>query len=325
MARPQKSDADWFKHDKDMRNDPKILALRRRFGLEGYAVWCMTLEKLADADGFSMSENPLEMELSAGDFDVDPARLKAIWDYCVELTLLQRDILAGENSSILYSRRLNERFRSLILNREADREGFRRRKYTEESRVEERREEQREDTLSGSSDPDPVDSLIDDQKLEKDPIPHSKIVDLLNASCGSHFNAKSDATRRLIRARWNEGYRFQDFERVIVAKCAQWKRDPKMVAFLRPQTLFGTKFEGYLNEAGLAVIPCDECGVRGGHKYTCSKSLTARSGQPAQPEKQPESSAEQAAAVTAQSEPPPMDSFPDDIPEPAKDAALDIF
>jgi hypothetical protein len=34
MARPLKNNADYFPHDNDMRNDEKILALRRKFGLE---------------------------------------------------------------------------------------------------------------------------------------------------------------------------------------------------------------------------------------------------------------------------------------------------
>lgn len=137
-----------------------------------------------------------------------------------------------------------------------------------------------EDTLSGTeAAPDPVDALLDQQKAERDAIPFAKIVALLNAEAGAKYNPATNATRGLIRARWNEGYRLPDFERVITSKCAQWKRDPKMVSYLRPQTLFGTKFEAYLNESSIAVgsIPCPECGLRGGnHKYDCSHSMTSR-------------------------------------------------
>jgi hypothetical protein len=35
---------------------------------------------------------------------------------------------------------------------------------------------------------------------------------------------------------------------VIDKKAKQWKDNPDMCKFLRPETLFGTKFEGYLNE-----------------------------------------------------------------------------
>lgn len=40
----------------------------------------------------------------------------------------------------------------------------------------------------------------------------------------------------------------EDFEKVIDTKTAQWLNDPIMNKFLRPETLFGPKFESYLNE-----------------------------------------------------------------------------
>ncbi|MBL4705443.1 MAG: DUF4373 domain-containing protein [Flavobacteriales bacterium] len=44
MARPLKNNADYFSHDNNMRNDKKILAVRRKYGSDGYSVWCMILE-----------------------------------------------------------------------------------------------------------------------------------------------------------------------------------------------------------------------------------------------------------------------------------------
>ena len=59
---------------------------------------------------------------------------------------------------------------------------------------------------------------------------------------------QAEKTRRFIKARWSDGFRLCDFEKVIRVKSQKWKSDPKMADFLRPETLFGTKFEGYLNE-----------------------------------------------------------------------------
>lgn len=88
-----------------------------------------------------------------------------------------------------------------------------------------------------------------DKKVNKERIPFVEIVNYLNAKSGKNFKNNTKETRRAIRARWNEGFRLPDFKRVIVTKCAKWKSDEKMVDYLRPQTLFGTKFEGYLNES----------------------------------------------------------------------------
>ena len=79
------------------------------------------------------------------------------------------------------------------------------------------------------------------------------IVQFLNEKTGSHYRASSAKTKRLIHARLNEGFTVDDFEKVIVKKCKDWKADTKMAKYLRPETLFGTKFEGYLNEIDHAL------------------------------------------------------------------------
>ena len=142
MARPIKQGADWFKHDKDMRNDPKVKALRRKFGLPGYAVYCMTIEIMIDSEGFTTVENPLQVELSAGDMGVEPGELTTILDYCVEIGLFQRDKNTSGDSTVLSSRRLKLDMQVVIDGRNSENESYRRRKYTEQSRVEKSREEQ---------------------------------------------------------------------------------------------------------------------------------------------------------------------------------------
>lgn len=75
-----------------------------------------------------------------------------------------------------------------------------------------------------------------------------QIVDFLNRKAGTAYKSDSKTTMRLIKARLNEGFTADDFFTVIEKKCRKWVNNPKMAQYLRPQTLFGTKFEGYLNE-----------------------------------------------------------------------------
>lgn len=75
----------------------------------------------------------------------------------------------------------------------------------------------------------------------------------LNRAAGTAFRDTSKKTRSLIRARWAEGYRLEDFEAVVEEKTAQWSGDAKMRAYLRPETLFSPKFEGYREEARAAA------------------------------------------------------------------------
>lgn len=74
-----------------------------------------------------------------------------------------------------------------------------------------------------------------------------QIISFLNENAGTSYKATSKATQRLISARLNDGFTVQDFFTVIEKRCRKWLKDPKMAQYLRPQTLFGTKFEGYLN------------------------------------------------------------------------------
>ena len=77
----------------------------------------------------------------------------------------------------------------------------------------------------------------------------SKAVDLLNTLSGSSFRADTKSTQRLIAARENEGYSLADIEMVIRHQCELWGKDEKMRKYLRPETLFGNKFEAYLSDA----------------------------------------------------------------------------
>lgn len=82
---------------------------------------------------------------------------------------------------------------------------------------------------------------------KEDNIPFSAIVDYLNEKTGSSYRSGTEKTKRHIRARWAEGFRLSDFKRVIDVKTAEWQ-STDMAKYLRPETLFGTKFESYLNQ-----------------------------------------------------------------------------
>jgi len=89
------------------------------------------------------------------------------------------------------------------------------------------------DILSGSDEPDHV--------------PYKEIVDYLNEKTGSKYRSSGSKTKSLIKARTNEGFSLDDFKTVIEKKAKEWS-GTTMEKYLRPETLFGTKFEGYLNE-----------------------------------------------------------------------------
>lgn len=72
------------------------------------------------------------------------------------------------------------------------------------------------------------------------------ILSFLNDKTGSHYKL-TDEVRDLISSKLDDGYTEADFKTVIENKSSEWSCDGKMRAYIRPSTLFGPKFEEYLN------------------------------------------------------------------------------
>lgn len=92
----------------------------------------------------------------------------------------------------------------------------------------------RKDILSGTEVPDHI--------------PYAEIVKYLNQKTNKKYKSSGAKTRRLIKSRVNDGFTLDDFKKVIDNKVSEWGSNPDMEQYLRPETLFGTKFESYLNQ-----------------------------------------------------------------------------
>lgn len=107
---------------------------------------------------------------------------------------------------------------------------------TDKNRLDKNRIDKEKDllnTLSGK--PDGVAAIASD------------VIEFLNKKTNKNFRKSSAATKRLVSARIKEGFTVEDFYKVIENKASDWLNDPKMQEYLRPSTLFSTKFESYLN------------------------------------------------------------------------------
>nr|DAK58580.1 MAG TPA: Replication initiation and membrane attachment [Caudoviricetes sp.] len=69
----------------------------------------------------------------------------------------------------------------------------------------------------------------------------------LNHSVGKNYKYLEKNLKHII-ARFNEGYTLEDFKQVIDVKTEEWKDNPEFFKYLRPETLFGSKFDSYLNQ-----------------------------------------------------------------------------
>ncbi|CQR24599.1 phage replication protein [Streptococcus varani] len=79
-------------------------------------------------------------------------------------------------------------------------------------------------------------------------IPYQDIIDYLNKATGKKFSPQSKANKKLIKARWSEGYRLDDFKKVVDNMAANWA-GTEWEKYLQPSTLFrDSNFDKYLNQ-----------------------------------------------------------------------------
>ena len=100
-----------------------------------------------------------------------------------------------------------------------------------------------------------------------DVIPYSEIISYLNEKTGRSFRT-TEAHKRFIKARWNEDYKLDDFKKVVYNKVADWTgktiNGQPAEKYLQPSTLFGTKFDNYLNQTPMhqeQAQPYDDLGL----------------------------------------------------------------
>ena len=100
-----------------------------------------------------------------------------------------------------------------------------------------------------------------------DVIPYSEIISYLNEKTGRSFRT-TEAHKRFIKARWNEDYKLDDFKKVVDNKVADWTgktiNGQPAEKYLQPSTLFGTKFDNYLNQTLMRqeqAQPYDDLGL----------------------------------------------------------------
>lgn len=76
---------------------------------------------------------------------------------------------------------------------------------------------------------------------------YESIISYLNSKAGTSYKSQTNSYRTFINARLKNGYGLEDFYKVIDNKCNEWI-GTDFQKFLRPETLFGNKFDSYLNQ-----------------------------------------------------------------------------
>jgi len=194
------------------------------YGYEGLGLFYTFLEKIAQQEK-PVKTDVLKTQLRIG------KRLDKCWDFMEQIGLIQ-----SSNG---------ETFSKELLNFS---EKYQIKKEKTRKRVSEWRDRHKDtESVTGYvpvSNPPKV-------KLSK----VKEIILYLNEKAAKSFKEKTPRTISLISARLVDGFTVDEIKDVIDTKTQQWFSDPKMQKFLRPETLFGNKFEGYLNESCIKKKP----------------------------------------------------------------------
>ena len=75
-----------------------------------------------------------------------------------------------------------------------------------------------------------------------------EVITYLNQVTNKNFNKNTASHHKYIKARLKEGYKLKDFKHVVNVMAATWM-GTDYERYLQPQTLFGNKFDSYLNRS----------------------------------------------------------------------------
>lgn len=83
---------------------------------------------------------------------------------------------------------------------------------------------------------------------------YEEIISDLNEKTGKNYKATSKSNQRWVDLRLKDGFTVEDFKTVNTVKAKDWNNSPDHNQYLRPETLYGNKFEGYLQQKEVTAV-----------------------------------------------------------------------
>lgn len=254
-------DAYYFPHDSNAKDDPKCVMLIEELQLEGYGIYWILIETLREQPDFKY---PMKLipALARRYFTTKEKMTAVIKGY--GLFEIEGDEFFHSESLLRRMEIVNEKREKAKLAGMKSGEARRLKAITANSTKKNVEQELNECSANVEQkmnnkrkEKEIKENKIKENKIKEnnnkniicvaDEIPYKEIIEYLNYKTESAYKHTTPKTRDLIKTRFKEGFNINDFKRCIDNQTALWFKDPKMNKFLRPETLFGTKFESYVN------------------------------------------------------------------------------
>ncbi|MCP4763210.1 MAG: DUF4373 domain-containing protein [archaeon] len=259
MARPIKTGMDYFPHDTDACNDEKVEMLRLLYGNDGYAFYFIMLERvyrtpkgeLKILTGFDENKNPIFDEdmvtILSKKILISPELFHKILKTCLKNKIFCEKTF--EKNKSISSHGIKKRMKPILEKRRKAKGYNKPRKVVSTTETNPNCKE-----VAPETDIEKKRKKKEKERKEKERIREKKnmateIIDILNNKTGKRFQ-QTEKNIGFIVARLNENKKLtiEDFEKVIVIKMEDPHFTKNNGKYLRPETLFGNKFDGYLNE-----------------------------------------------------------------------------
>lgn len=244
MARPTKEGLEYFPLDTDIDQDEKIIVVVAKYGMKGFGVIVrLMMEVYRNGYFYHWTEKEqyvFSMKIvEAADFVNEVVQECLKWGFFHQELYDKYGILTSKGFQKRFLLAVNRR-KGVIIKPEYD--------LVNEVNVD-------NNSVNDDINPENVDNnttkekKVKESKRNKDNNVYVEILSYLNEKTGKNYSHKSEANKKLINGRMNEGRTVEDFKRVIDVKCEEWLQDEKMSQYLRPATLFSQKnFENYVNQ-----------------------------------------------------------------------------
>ena len=253
----------WLRLKEDFFKSKEMKKLRRIAGGDTYTIIYLKMQLASiKNDGvlhYDGLEDAFYKELAL-DIDEDEENVKVAVAFLIRYGLLitqddidfsmplVRECIGSETSSTIRARRHRDKQKALQCNtcatlpsrRDRDRDRDRDREKVDNMSG------QMSDKTTPGKELDKYNNTLSCKQDRTDNI-SKEVIDHLNEVAGTSYKASTSKTKTLIKARLKEGFSLEDFNMVIDKKCREWS-NTEMAKYLRPETLFGTKFESYLNQ-----------------------------------------------------------------------------
>lgn len=239
---------DFLRHDVYASHDPKIVKLINERGAEGYGVFWLLIEYMYISPDHVLHLDNQMFDGICRRLDIKPKTARAVVE---EYDLFRVEGTVARNSRV--DRAMDEWSEYINRRRDAGRKGGlasgKSRATTtsndNKAPASTNRSKRKENKIKEKKIKEKKDSSAQDAALS---LAVTNVIIYFNQVTGKSLKTGGIANRKYIRARLNEGFTQADCEKVIRVKNAEWRDSEKMSKFIRIETLFGSKFESYLQQ-----------------------------------------------------------------------------